>query len=317
MYSGGKPTDGNYSLLSEAIENGLFHPRCKDSTSTYYEGITTLKPVTSEEMAEMDRREKLEQQHSYYQNQANKNQRIADYSLDEDNHRMYQHRAEKFREQSEKISYFVDEQKSYRPVHNGGITETFKRKIDKDRMITIKAYKTTAQNDIYISEKVNIKRKDLHEFDKDVNEVYKLLQESNSKNKPKILIISSEEMGSNAIASYIPTQNILNINVTYFNIDNIAELQKDFACPSNKQSTMLHELIHWQDAEKYRRKFGEITDFKAYSEYLNIIFAPKVEKIINNGYNISDISEYALKKYIEGEFDEVYAEYRVKELLGR
>jgi len=89
-------------LLSEAIKNGLFHPRCKDSTSTYYEGITTLKPVTSDEMAEMDRREKLEQQHSYYQNQAIKNQRIADYSLDEDNHRMYHYRAEKFREQSKK-----------------------------------------------------------------------------------------------------------------------------------------------------------------------------------------------------------------------
>ena len=93
VYSGGKPTDGNYPLLSEAIKNGLFHPRCKDSTSTYYEGITTLKPVTPDEMTEMDRQEKLEQQHSYYQNQANKNQRIADYSLDDENYRIYQHRA--------------------------------------------------------------------------------------------------------------------------------------------------------------------------------------------------------------------------------
>ena len=109
MYSGGKPTDGNYSLLSEAIKNGLFHPRCKDSTSTYYEGITTLKPVTSEEMAEMDRREKLEQQHSYYQNQANKNQRIADYSFDEDNQRIYQHRANQSQKKADEIGKKVDE----------------------------------------------------------------------------------------------------------------------------------------------------------------------------------------------------------------
>lgn len=59
VYSGGTQSDGDYPLLSTAIEGGLFHPRCKDSTSTYYEGITTLKPVSAEEMAEMDRREKL------------------------------------------------------------------------------------------------------------------------------------------------------------------------------------------------------------------------------------------------------------------
>ena len=106
VYSSGKPTDGNYSLLSEAIKNGLFHPRCKDSTSTYYEGITTLKPVTSDEMAEMDKQEKLEQQKSYCENQAEKCGRISKYSLDSDNKQAYakctevwQEKAEKFRGQ--------------------------------------------------------------------------------------------------------------------------------------------------------------------------------------------------------------------------
>ena len=109
VYSGGKPTDGNYPLLSEAIKNGLFHPRCKDSTSTYYEGITTLKPVTPEEMAEMDKREKLEQQKSYCENQAIKNQRIADYSLDEDNQRIYQHRANQSQKKADEIEKKLDE----------------------------------------------------------------------------------------------------------------------------------------------------------------------------------------------------------------
>ena len=109
VYSGGKQSDGKYPLLSEAIKKGLFHPRCKDSTSTYYEGITTLKPVTPEEMAEMERREKLEQQHSYYQNQANKNQRVADYSLDTDNQRIYQHRAKQSRKKADEIGKKLDE----------------------------------------------------------------------------------------------------------------------------------------------------------------------------------------------------------------
>ena len=98
VYSGGKKTDGEYPLLSDAIKSGLFHPNCKDSTSTYYEGITTLQPVTKEEQAEMKRREKLEAQESYYENQAKKNHRIADHSLDNDNKKIYSHRAE----QSEK-----------------------------------------------------------------------------------------------------------------------------------------------------------------------------------------------------------------------
>lgn len=103
MYSGGKSFDGDYPLLSTAIEGGLFHPRCKDSTSTYYEGITTLKPVSKEEMAEMDRREKLEEQQLYYKNQAKKNKRIADNSLDKDNRRAYQSRADVCKQKADEI----------------------------------------------------------------------------------------------------------------------------------------------------------------------------------------------------------------------
>ena len=98
VYSGGKKTDGEYPLLSDAIKSGLFHPNCKDSTSTYYEGITTLQSVTKEEQAEMKRREKLEQKQSHCENEAKKNRRIADHSLDNDNKKIYSHRAE----QSEK-----------------------------------------------------------------------------------------------------------------------------------------------------------------------------------------------------------------------
>ena len=101
MYSGGTKADGDYPLLSEAIKSGLFHPNCKDSTSTYYEGITTLQPVTEEEQAEMERREQLEAKESYYKNEAKKNRRIAEYSLDADNKRTYSHRAEVFEQKAQ------------------------------------------------------------------------------------------------------------------------------------------------------------------------------------------------------------------------
>ena len=100
VYSGGNKSDGKYPLLSEAIRGGLFHPRCKDSTSTYFEGITEAKPVTKEELAEMDRREKLEQKQSYCKNEAKKNRRIAEHSLDPDNQKSYTHRADVFEQKA-------------------------------------------------------------------------------------------------------------------------------------------------------------------------------------------------------------------------
>lgn len=79
----------------------------------------------------------------------------------------------------------------------------------------------------------------------------------------------------------------------------------------------MHELIHWQDAEKYRQKFGAITDYQKYCDYLNKIYKPKVEKLLQKGYNISEISEYADSKFYDKVFDETYIEYRVKQLLKR
>ncbi len=108
VYSNGKESDGNYPLLSTAIAGGLFHPRCKDSTSTYYEGVTTLKKVSKYELYEMKENEALEQQKSHTENQAKKCDRIAKYSLDEDNKKIYQSRAEEWWEKADKISEKVD-----------------------------------------------------------------------------------------------------------------------------------------------------------------------------------------------------------------
>ena len=103
VYSNGKKSDGNYPLLSTAIKNGLFHPRCKDSTSTYYEEITTLEPVTPEEEAEMDRRERLEEKQQYAERQAERFDRRAEYSLDEDNKRIAQTRADEWHDRADML----------------------------------------------------------------------------------------------------------------------------------------------------------------------------------------------------------------------
>lgn len=109
VWSKGKKSDGKYPLLSSAIAEGLYHPRCKDSHSTYYEGITEVEPVTDEEVEQLEEAEVLEQQQSYYENQAEKNNRIAGYSLDKNNKRIYSARAHAAEEKAEEIQEKIKE----------------------------------------------------------------------------------------------------------------------------------------------------------------------------------------------------------------
>lgn len=324
VYSNGKKSDGNYPLLSTAIKNGLFHPRCKDSTSTYYPELDDLDaPLSEDEIKELDRQRGIEEKQQYAQRQAERFDRRAEYSLDKDNKRIAQTRADEWHdranileEKAKQFSLKTDEQKYYRPVFEEDISKTFERKIEGET-ITIDTRKAnTLCDNVYISDKVKLKRKELHDFDMQVRKAFDMLGEVETSGKPDICIISPEEMRVNAIASYMPMQNVLNVNSAYFSTSDLSDLQENLACPQDGLSTILHELIHWQDAKNYRAKFGGINDYFEYCDYLNKIYAPKVEKLINNGYNIEDISEYAFECLKDKAMDEVYNEYRVSKLLG-
>lgn len=324
VYSNGKKSDGNYPLLSTAIKNGLFHPRCKDSTSTYYPELDDLDaPLSEDEIKELDRQRGIEEKQQYAQRQAERFDRRAEYSLDEDNKRIAQTRADEWHdrantleEKAKQFSLNTNEQKYYRPVFEEDISKTFERKIEGET-ITIDTHKAnTLCDNVYISDKVKLKRKELHNFDMQVRKAFDMLGEVETSGKPDICIISPEEMRVNAIASYMPMQNVLNVNSAYFSTSDLSGLQENLACPQDRLSTILHELIHWQDAKNYRAKFGSINDYFEYCDYLNKIYAPKVEKLINNGYNIEDISEYAFECLKDKAMDEVYNEYRVSKLLG-
>jgi len=52
VYSGGKQEDGEYPLLSKAIEAGLFHPNCEDILATWFPGINTIPTVPDPERSE-------------------------------------------------------------------------------------------------------------------------------------------------------------------------------------------------------------------------------------------------------------------------
>jgi len=109
VYAGGKPSDhgGKYPLLSDAMKSGLFHPRCKDSSSLYIEGISTppdrevLPKKAQEDLTEIER---AEQKATYGRRMEKMYKRLSKYALDPDNKKTYQGRTEKWSDYTEKWS---------------------------------------------------------------------------------------------------------------------------------------------------------------------------------------------------------------------
>lgn len=96
VWSGGSRKDGPYPLMSSAIAAGLYHPRCRDSHTTYFEGISTPPDdkYTEKELSDIRQSAKREAKQQYARRQAERFGRLAEYSLDVDNKRQYQRKAD-------------------------------------------------------------------------------------------------------------------------------------------------------------------------------------------------------------------------------
>lgn len=112
VWSGGgkdgiSPVTGiKYPLLSDAIAQGLYHPRCKDVHSTYFEGISTPpegSQYTADELDEMAEQYEAQQKQGYCERQEKRYDRIGKYSLDEENQRAYSARAKAYGEKAEQF----------------------------------------------------------------------------------------------------------------------------------------------------------------------------------------------------------------------
>ena len=61
-----------YPFMSSAIAAGLYHPRCKDSHTTYFEGISTppeKNRYTKAELNELVRKQEQESRQQYAKRQ--------------------------------------------------------------------------------------------------------------------------------------------------------------------------------------------------------------------------------------------------------
>ena len=83
-------TGKRYPLMSYAISKGLYHPRCKDSHTTYFPGISTTDDTwTKEELENVGLQSRQEARQQYAKRQEEKYGRLAEYSLDPDNKQIY------------------------------------------------------------------------------------------------------------------------------------------------------------------------------------------------------------------------------------
>lgn len=186
---------------------------------------------------------------------------------------------------------------------------------------TIKEFQTrkveNATYDIHVSENVNLKPKMLAEVNRQINKCIDLLGVRNKEALPKIVIASNDDL-NDALGSYVACENKLYINSETLHRKAYEKYLATLKNPASRNPlmTMLHEMIHWQDARKYVAKFGEITQQDEYMAHIIEKHRSFVDKLVQKRYNFAEISDYASRMYIGGRYDEVMTEYRVKKLLG-
>ena len=318
VWSGGSKKDGDYPLMSQAIAEKLFHPMCEDVCDTYFDdGFDDwYDSASKEERKEMLDRYNNGQKMNYAKRQAEKYGRLEEYSLDEGNKRVYGIRKGEWEQKREYYGALMedvdsDNLQNYRPLEKSESLTENKRGIKN--LLLKKILNSVYKGGIYISESVKIKPKNLHFIEKSINEALSLVGEKGE--LPICMIINSDEMQTGAICSYNAKNNILYIDSIIGDKTKLLELQKNMACPNNPLSTFVHEMIHWKDAEKFRKSKEKFSQ-NEYIAFTRKKSKKKLDRLEKRGYNVF-VSEYAENSYYAEKYDETLTEFWVEQLLGK
>lgn len=283
---GKSPVTGKrYPLISSAIAAGLYHPRCRDSHTTYFEGISTPpdEKFSKKELNDLAEQNQKEVYQQFSERQTEKYERLAKYSLDQENKERYSEKAEEWDDQA------------YKPVTRGEPSTIF---IKPEQKIDIKRVKTYS-GEVYVSDQAEIKPRALHTLNRRTEDALKEWKIPLER-KPKIVAVSPDEMPT-AYGKYDAMQNTV-FYIPQITDSKIVEAQGDIE---------FHEMWHMKQAENFKKRHGEITK-ENYGEYLQSA-CEDAKKVIDKAgitkYNVGEISDYAEKMYRLGRYDEVEAEY--------
>ena len=109
---------------------------------------------------------------------------------------------------------------------------------------------------------------------------------------------------STALDKYAPVSNVV------YYTPQVADTQIT-ATIGGKGSVEFHEMWHMKQADTFRQRGWTIIEENR-RDYIVALCAHCKKNIDAAGitrYNVSDISEYALRNFLTGRFDEVEAEY--------
>ncbi len=108
VWSGGKAEDGPYQLMSTAIEEGLYHPNCKDSHTTYFPELDEEPEAkyTKKEIKKIEDDYRTDQRQQYAERQAEKFDKMEKFSLDEENQKKYAARREEWKKKNSEMSIY-------------------------------------------------------------------------------------------------------------------------------------------------------------------------------------------------------------------
>lgn len=124
VWSGGSKKDGKYPLMSAAVTAGLYHPRCRDSHTTYFPGISTADDTwTKEELEAIGQKSKEEARQQYAERQEKRFDRLTEYSLDAENQKRYAARREEWKKRAgaESAITYTNEPVNFNPENDYGI----------------------------------------------------------------------------------------------------------------------------------------------------------------------------------------------------
>ncbi len=101
---GNQKIDKKYPLLSTAIANGLYHPNCKDVHTTYFSGITTVRPsLTKDELLEAEKQYALEQEQRLNERQIRKFKRLTEGTIEPNQKEVYRKSLEKWQIKQDRL----------------------------------------------------------------------------------------------------------------------------------------------------------------------------------------------------------------------
>lgn len=96
--------ESGYPRVSTAMQAGFLHPRCKDTYTTWFPGVSQKpKPWTKEELASLDENARKEAEQKHAEKMAEKCGRVSRFSLDPEKQKIYEKRAEQWGEKAENL----------------------------------------------------------------------------------------------------------------------------------------------------------------------------------------------------------------------